>query len=78
MFDSYRGAKWLGVDFSWRHGEYVAELDVPDGGPITCAEPDHKGHLLLYGADGEMIEVDGAAYLLSRVTRVLHGPSHDE
>lgn len=56
VFDTYRGARWLGMDFGWRHGEFIAELDIPDGAPITSTEPDHKGHLLLYGADGEMMQ----------------------
>ncbi|MCC6180190.1 MAG: hypothetical protein IT305_33150 [Chloroflexi bacterium] len=78
MRDSYRGVKDLGAVFRWKHGEHIAVLEMPDDAPITYAGPDTRGHVMLYGANGEMIVEEGAAYLLSCVVRVLHGPSHDE
>ena len=78
VFDTYQAAKELGLRFRWRHGQYIAILQVPDEAPISYRGPDRRGHWLLYGVDGSMLDDDGAAALLGYVIRVVHGPSHDD
>jgi hypothetical protein len=78
VFDTYQAARQLGLRFKWRHGEYIAVLQVPDNAPIAYSGPDRRGHWLLYDVDGRMLVENSAAILLDYVIRVVHGPSHDE
>ena len=75
VFDSYRACRDNAANFRWRMGEFIAELHVPDGAPITYEGPDYRGHLNLYDLAGDMLREDGADYLLNCVVRVVHGPS---
>ncbi len=76
MFTTYRSVRQLGILFGWRYGEWVAVLRIPDDAPITFDGPDRKGHVMLYAADGTMLQVAGAEYLRQHcVVDVVHGPS---
>ena len=67
VFTSYAAARTNAALYGWRMGEYIAELEIPDGAPIDYEAPNFKGHLNLYGID--------PAFLMSCATRVVHGPS---
>ena len=67
VFTSYAAARKNAALYRWRMGEYIVELEIPDDAPILYEDPDHKGHLNLYGVD--------PALLMSCATRVVHGPS---
>ena len=78
MFVSLRSVKQLGLRFGWKHGEWIAIVEIPDGAPITYEGPDRYGHVMLYDPSGGMLREDGAEYLLQHcVVRVVHGPSAD-
>lgn len=47
-----------------RIGEWIAELQMPEGTAVTCEGPDYKGHWDLYNARPDL--------LLSYVTSVVH------
>jgi hypothetical protein len=75
VFDSYRAVHALGVRFRWRHGAFVAVLELPDDAPFTLAGPDHKGHWLIYDNDGSTISEHRADAIRRYVVQVVHGPS---
>ena len=67
VFTTYAAARKNAALYRWRMGECIAELEIPDDASIVYEDPDHKGHLSLYGVH--------AAFLMSCATRVVHGPS---
>ena len=75
MFDTYEAARALGMRFKWRHGEYIAVLDVPDDAPLSLVGPDHKGHWLIYERTGGTIYEPAANTLREYVIQIVHGPS---
>lgn len=78
VLDTYQVARQNGSTFKWRHGEYIAILEIPDDAPVTYKGPDHRGHWMIYDAAGKMLEEDGAELLRAAVARVVHGPSTEE
>jgi hypothetical protein len=68
VFVSYERARANAESWRWKMGEYIAELSIPDGVPITVEGPDERDHCNLYDVAG--------AVLLEHVTRVIHGPLH--
>jgi hypothetical protein len=75
MFTSYQAVRRLGLLFNWKHGEWVAVVRIPDTAPFTVEGPDRNGHVMLYDAEGKMIEAVPAAVLAGYVVRLVHGPS---
>jgi len=77
VFDTYAAvrAQAMRLRPPWKHGEYIAVLEIPDGAPFTYRGPDYKGHWLLYDAAGGMILEAQARLLCSYFVRVVHGPS---
>jgi hypothetical protein len=76
VLDTYRVARQNGRKLRWRHGEYIAILQLPDDAPFTYRGPEHRGHWMIYDADGNMLREDGADFLRQHcVVQVLHGPS---
>jgi hypothetical protein len=54
-------------------------LSIPDDAPFTYKGPGHRGHWLIYNADGSMLLEDGAEYIRQNcVARVVHGPSVED
>jgi hypothetical protein len=79
VLDTYKVARQNGRKFKWRHGEYIAILSIPDDAPFTYKGPEHRGHWMIYDAEGNMLEEKGAELLRrSYVVRVVHGPSTEE
>jgi YD repeat-containing protein len=75
MFTSYAAVRALGELFNWKHGEWVAVLSIPDSAPLTFEGPDRTGHVMLYDADGRMIEEELADRVAGYVVRLVHGPT---
>jgi hypothetical protein len=75
-FDTYGSARRNGKSWKWRHGEYVAVLVIPADAPFTYHGPEHRGHWMIYDANGNMLLEDGAATILRHhVMHLVHGPS---
>jgi hypothetical protein len=77
VFDTYEAVRALALRLRppWKHGEYIAVLEIPDDAPFICRGPDHKGHWQVYDADGGMIVERAADLLRTYVVTVIHGPS---
>jgi hypothetical protein len=68
VYDTYRAARRLAAARKFKRWAYVAELRIPDDGPIICEGPDDSGHWNLYCAD--------PVYLKDTcLVRVVHAPS---
>jgi hypothetical protein len=67
VFDTYEQARANAAKWTWRIGEYVAEVSIPDDMPVTVEGPDGRGHSNLYDIEAQA--------LLKCVTDVVHGPS---
>ena len=79
MFDTYRAAKALALERGKTLGEFVAELHIPEGAPVTLEPPSKTGHCGLYNAEGGCPGEVEASYLIERcLARVVHAPSHAE
>jgi hypothetical protein len=75
-FDTYAAARRNGRSWKWRHGEYIAILVFPADAPFTFEGPEHRGHWLIYDAEGNMLlEKDAEKVCQHYVARVVHGPS---
>jgi len=77
VFDTYEGVRAQAVRLRppWRHGEYIAVVEIPDTAPFIHRRYGHAGHWLIYDAAGDMIIEAGARLLCTYVVRVVHGPS---
>ena len=77
VFDTYEAVRAQAVRLRprWKHGEYIAVLEVPEEAPFAMREYGHKGHWLLYEADGGVILEAGAGLLCSYFVEAVHGPS---
>jgi hypothetical protein len=75
-FDTYAAARRNGKSWKWRHGEYIAVLVFPADAPFTFEGPEHRGHWMIYDANGSMVLEDGAEQICQNyVARLVHGPS---
>jgi hypothetical protein len=75
-FDTYSAARRNGKSWKWRHGEYIAVLVFPLDAPFTFAGPEHRGHWMIYDANGGMLLADGAELIRqNHVAHLVHGPS---
>jgi hypothetical protein len=77
VFADLADVQRLGRQRRWRIGEFIAVLSIPDDAPITYGEPEVEGssHWLLYDTNGQMLDEHSAAYLLTCIVSMIHGPS---
>lgn len=77
LFDTYEAIRALAPRLRppWKHGEYIAVLDVPEDAPFVFRGPDHKGHWLAYDAEGGTIVERSAEIMRTYVVEIIHGPS---
>jgi hypothetical protein len=74
--DTYRAAWQFARSWKWKHGHYIAVLQIPHDAPLTFVGPGHRGHWMIYDQNGNALLEDGAELIRRNyVTHVLHGPS---
>lgn len=49
VFTTYEAARENAFNLRWRIGEYIAEVEIPEGIDFECDGPDERGHCNLYG-----------------------------